>query len=77
MTTRPSRLVPMPVITRPARYSEVRSGVAKKLRKLRDQTSSKKAMVTPCMTRVRKSHSSTAPSSAGTKLKPAWATAFR
>ena len=49
----------------------MRSGVAKKLRKLRDQTSSKKAMVTPCMTRVRKSHSSTAPSSAGTKLKPA------
>ena len=27
-------------------------------------------MVTPCITRVRKSHSSTAPSSAGTKLKP-------
>ena len=48
----------------------MRSGVAKKLRKLRDQTSSKKAMVTPCITRVRKSHSSTAPSSAGTKLKP-------
>ena len=65
------------MVTSPARYSEIRRGVAKKLRKLRDQTSSKKAMVTPCITRVRKSHSSTAPSSAGTKLKPAWLTWFR
>ena len=46
------------------------SGVAKIFRKLRDQTSSKNAVVTPCITRMKKSHSSTAPSSAGTKLKP-------
>ncbi len=58
------------VATRPVRYSEMRSGVAKMLRKLRDQTSSKKAMVTPCITRVRKSQSSTPPSSAGTMWKP-------
>ena len=65
------------VATRPARYSPTVSGEAKKLRKLRDQTSSKKAIVTPCITRVRKSHSSTAPSRAGRKLKPACATPSR
>ena len=54
--------------TRPAMYSEIDSGVAKMLRKLRDQTSSKKAIVTPCITRMKKSHNSTAPSNAGTKL---------
>ena len=39
-------------------------------RKLRDQTSSKNAVVTPCMTRTKKSQSSTAPSSDETKLNP-------
>ena len=63
--------------TRPVTYSEMRSGVAKMLRKLRDQTSSKNAMVTPCMTRVKKSQKSTAPSSVGTKLKPDDVTVFR
>ena len=51
-----------PVSTSPVRYSEISSGVAKTLMKLRDQTSSKNAMVTPCMTRVKKSQNSTAPS---------------
>ena len=46
------------------------SGVAKMFRKLRDQTSSKNVVVTPCMTRTRKSQSRTAPRMAGTKLMP-------
>ncbi len=62
------------MVISPARYSLTRIGAANTLRKLRDQTSSKKAVVIPCITRVRKSHSSTAPSSAGTKLKLAWLT---
>ena len=53
------------------------SGVANTFRKLRDQTSSKKAVVTPCITRIKKSHSSTAPSSEGTKLNPDPLTEFR
>jgi hypothetical protein len=52
-------------------------GEAKMARRLRDQTSSKKAMVTPCMTRDRKSHSRTAPSMAGTKSKPGEAMALK
>ena len=52
-------------------------GLAKTFRKLRDQTSSKNAIVTPCITRVKKSHSRTAPSNAGTKLNPGEATVFR
>jgi len=47
------------------------------LRKLRDHTSSKNAVVTPIMTRPKKSHSSTAPSSVATKLKPDAATVSR
>jgi hypothetical protein len=47
------------------------------LRKLRDHTSSKNAVVTPSMTRPKKSHSSTAPSSVETKLKPGSATVAR
>ena len=43
-------------------------GVAKTFRKLRAQTSSKKAVVIPCITRARKSQSSTAPSRVATKL---------
>lgn len=46
-------------------------------RKLRDHTSSKNAVVTPIITRTRKSQSSTAPSSDGTKLKPDAATELR
>ena len=53
------------------------SGVAKMLRKLRDQTSSKNAIVTPCMTRIKKSHRRTAPSREGTKLMPDEVTEFR
>ena len=63
--------------TSPLTYSEMESGVAKTFRKLRDQTSSKNVMVTPCMTRMKKSHSRTAPSSDGTKLNPRPLTAFR
>ncbi len=77
MTSRPTRLVQTPITTSPITYSEIIIGVAKTLRKLRDQTSSKKAWVTPCMTRVRNPHSSTAPSSAGTKLNPPVAKVFR
>src|SRR3954462_13628786 len=68
MTRRPTALVAMLERTRPARYSEIFSGEAKKLRKLRDHTSSRKAVVTPCVAREKKSQSSTAPRSAGTKL---------
>ena len=55
-------------VTSPKRYSVVESGVANRFRKLRDHTSSKKAVVIPVITRVRKSHSSTAPSRAAVKL---------
>jgi hypothetical protein len=61
------RLVAKLVDRSPAMYSDMVIGVAKTLRKLRDQTSSKNAVVTPCMTRVMKSQKRTAPSSAGTK----------
>jgi hypothetical protein len=47
------------------------------LRKLRAQTSSRNAIETPCMTRIRKSHNRTAPRSAGTKLMPEGATVSR
>ena len=77
MATRLNALEQTAATISPVKYSEVRSGVAKKLRKFRDHTSSKNAMVTPCITRVRKSHSSTAPSSTGTKLTPACDTEFR
>ncbi len=61
----PTELVAMLESTSPPRYSEIDSGVAKMFRKLRDHTSSKNAIVTPCMTRMKKSQSSTAPRSAG------------
>jgi hypothetical protein len=54
--------------TSPVTYSVIDIGLAKIFKKLRDHTSSKNAIVTPCITRVKKSHSSTAPSRAGTKL---------
>ena len=54
-------LVATAVVTKPVRYSPMVRGEAKTLRKLRDQTSSKKAIVTPCITLARKSHSRTAP----------------
>ena len=69
ITTSPTALVAMLESTSPVRYSEIDSGVAKMLRKLRDQTSSKNAIVTPCITRVKKSHSSTAPSSTGHEVE--------
>src|SRR6185437_15550597 len=77
ITTRPTELVAMLEKTRPLTYSGIESGVAKMLRKLRVQTSSRNARVTPCMTRTIKSQSRTAPSSIGTKLKPGDATEFR
>jgi hypothetical protein len=67
----------MPVQISPIRYSEISSGEANTLMKLRDQTSSKNAMVTPCITRVKKSQNSTAPSRLATKLTPVAVTEFR
>src|SRR5262252_2307177 len=77
ITRRPTVLVPMLDSTRPLTYSEIESGVAKMFRKFRDHTSSMKAMVTPCMTRVKKSHSNTAPRKTGTKSNAAAETEFR
>ncbi len=77
MTIKPTEPLAMLESTKPPRYSGIESGVAKMLRKLRDHTSSKNAVVTPCITRTKKSHSNTAPSSDGTKLKPDPLTAFR
>ena len=77
MKTSPTELVIMLDRTRPVTYSPMVMGLPKMLRKLRDQTSSKKAIVTPCITRTKKSHRSTAPSRAGTKLKPGYATVLR
>src|SRR5659263_384790 len=73
----PTELVAMLERTRPPRYSPIESGDAKRLRKFRDHTSSRNAIVTPCMTRVKKSHRRTAPRSTGTKSKPAMATVLR
>ena len=53
------------------------SGVANMFRKLRDQTSSKNVIVTPCMTRMKKSQKRTAPSREDTKLSPDEVTEFR
>ena len=69
MITSPTRLVAMLESTNPLRYSEMERGVAKIFRKLRDHTSSKKAIVTPCMTRMEKSQRRTAPRRIGIKLK--------
>ncbi len=77
MTINPNRLVTTLEPTSPARYSEMSMGVEKKFRKLRDQTSSKNAVVTPCITREKKSHSNTAPNRVGTKLNPAALTELR
>ena len=44
---------------------------------LRDQTSSRNAMLMPCMMRIKKSQRKTAPKSAGTKLNPDDATGLR
>src|SRR5262245_23594537 len=76
-TASATELVAMLLATSPVTYSEIESGVANRFRKLRDQTSSRKVVVTPCITREKKSHKSTAPSSAGTKSKVAFATEFR
>src|SRR5439155_4153785 len=77
MTMSPTELVPMLETTRPPTYSEIASGVANKFKKLRDHTSSINAIVTPCITRVKKSQRRTAPSSTGTKSNPAELTAFK
>src|SRR6476646_449409 len=77
ITNRPNALVMMLDETRPARYSLMEIGEPKTLRKFRDQTSSKNAIVTPNITRVKKSHISTAPSRTGTKSKPAAVTVLR
>jgi hypothetical protein len=60
----------MLVITSPTIYSRTDSGEEKRFKKLRDHTSSRNAVLTPCMMRSQKSQSSTAPSSVGTKLTP-------
>src|SRR5476649_2238176 len=77
MMKSPTMLLQTLQSTSPAIYSDTERGVANILRKLRDQTSSKKAIVTPCMTRVKKSHKRTAPRKTGTKLKPEPETLFR
>ena len=70
ITMRPTQLVMTLVSTNPRMYSEIDSGEANRLRKLRDQTSSRKAVLTPCMMRVQKSQSRTPPNSVGTKFTP-------
>src|ERR1700722_17153942 len=77
MVTRPTELGAVLESTSALISSEIESGVVKTFRKFRDQTSSKNVIVTPCITRVKKSHISTAPSSDGTKLKPEPLTEFR
>src|SRR5438552_139750 len=77
ITASPTMLDAVLDSTRPLTYSVIDSGDAKIFRKLRDHTSSMKVNVTPCMTRVKKSHSRTAPRSTGTKLKPDRATVLR
>ena len=77
ITMSASRPVAKLVITSPARYSGIESGVAKIFRKLRDQTSSRNAVVTPCMMRLQKSQKSTAPSRRETKLNAEKAMEFR
>jgi len=69
--------MPMLETTNPIIYSAMVIGDANIFRKLRDQTSSKKAMVTPCITRMKKSQKSTAPKSIKTKLIPDDAETFR
>src|ERR1700677_1159453 len=69
--------VMMLVSTSPATYSEIDSGEEKRLRKLRDQTSYRKAVPTPCMTRSQKSQRRTAPKSVGTKFTPLPLTVLR
>ena len=72
-----NRLVTMLERISPLTYSDIRSGVAKMLRKLRDQTSSKNAIVTPCIMRIKKSQKRIAPRSTGTKSTPCEATVLR
>jgi len=67
----------MAVATKPSRYCGMVIGEAKMLRKFRDHTSSRKTPATPCMTRVKKSKSKTAPSSEGTKFRPDEVSVFK
>jgi hypothetical protein len=77
MTINPTALVAMLDSTSPLKYSVTDSGVENRFRKLRDHTSSKKTIVTPCMTRTRKSHSRIAPSNENTRSKPGAAMLFK
>jgi len=77
ITRTPIMLVTILERISPPTYSDIRIGVAKILRKFRDQTSSKNAIVTPCMIRMKKSHKRTAPRSTGTKLNPPDTTVLR
>src|SRR5580692_696505 len=77
ITTTPMLLVATLVITSPEMYSETDRGEENRFKKLRDQTSSRKAVETPCMMRVQKSHNSTPPSSVGTKSIPPALTELR
>src|SRR5215469_2141432 len=57
----PTVLVATLETTRPLTYSPIDSGLVKTFIKFRDHTSSKNAVVTPYITRVRKSHIMTTP----------------
>ena len=70
ITTTPTLLVNTLVITSPAMYSEIDRGEANRFKKFRDQTSSRNAVLTPCIMRVQKSHNSTPPNKVGTKSMP-------
>src|SRR3989338_11684491 len=71
MAKKPARAVAKPVATSPATYSLIFRGELKKLIKFCDQISSKKVVITPCWTRVKKSHRIIAPKTTLTKLKVA------
>ena len=77
MTMSPTQLVSTLVMTSPVMYSEIERGEENRFRKLRDHTSSRNAVLTPCMMRVQKSHRSTPPNSVGTKLTPLPLTVLR
>jgi hypothetical protein len=77
ITMTPMMLVTTLVITSPAMYSAIDRGEANRFKKLRDQTSSRNAVVMPCMMRVQKSHNNTPPSSVGTKSMPPPLTVLR
>lgn len=77
ITITPMMLVSTLVITSPEMYSAMESGEENGFCKLRDQTSSRKAVDTPCMMRAQKSHSNTPPKSVGTQSMPPLLTELR